>query len=412
MLIQFNFENFKSFLEEASLDMTSMSIKEHPYNLIEIKNTKSVENYVKVAAIYGANASGKSSVIEAFKFMRFFIRHSFKSAADHKLIPVNQFAFSDEEKESTFEVFFRTKNQNEYQYGFTITREAVVEEWLYKRDFKTKHSFKPVFEREGQKFSSLNLNGAKNFTSMVGERTLFLSILSNAEIPMIKEVYDWFVEATIIDFGDASLEYMLTQSIPTDIEIEDVSIREEIVRFMNAIDVPIGGLEYEKVMEDGEPKYKLYSIYHYNDEVIRLPFSQESSGTIKMFTLYLHLKSVLKDGSVIFIDELDAKLHPLLLRSIITMFHDEKKNPNDAQLIYTTHDNYTLAKDIFRRDQIWFVEKQPNLKAELYSLAEYKMEDNKKVRYDASFNKGYLLGRYGGVPILKEFSLRGTENEE
>ncbi|MBE1556473.1 AAA family ATPase [Sporosarcina limicola] len=118
-----------------------------------------------------------------------------------------------------------------------------------------------------------------------------------------------------------------------------------------------------------------------------------------------------QNGSVIFIDELDTKLHPLLLRYVITMFHDEKTNPHNAQLIYTTHDNYTLTKDVFRRDQIWFVEKQKDLTAELYSLAEYKLDDDRKVRNDASYNKDYLLGKYGGVPVLKEFNMWGNSNE-
>jgi AAA15 family ATPase/GTPase len=402
MLIQFNFENFKSFFHEASLDMTATSLKEHPYNLIEIENTKSKEDYIKVAAIYGANASGKSSVIDAFEFMQVFVRNSFKMASALKLIPFKSFAFSDEKKDSTFEVFFRTNN-NEYQYGFKINKRRVVEEWLYKRDFRSKYKFRTIFERHGEDFSIPDLKSAENFTDMVEGNTLFLSILSNAKIPVVKEVFDWFTETTIIDFGDASFEHMLTWTLPQD--IEEPAFLLEIVQFLNAIGAPIDDFAFEKFIEDDMERYKLFSIYHHNGQKVRLPFYEESSGTIKMFTLFLHMKTVLLNGAVIFIDELDAKLHPLLLRYVITMFHDEKTNPNNAQLIYTTHDNYTLTKDVFRRDQIWFVEKQSDLTAELYSLAEYKLDDDKKVRNDASYNKDYLLGKYGGVPVLKEFDM-------
>ena len=117
-------------------------------------------------------------------------------------------------------------------------------------------------------------------------------------------------------------------------------------------------------------------------------------------------------GVPIFIDELDAKLHPLLLRYILTMFHDENINKNGAQLIYVTHDNYTLTKDIFRRDQIWFVEKDSDAVSHLYSLAEYKSDDDKKVRKDASYNKDYLLGKYGSVPVLRGYDMWRNQDDE
>ena len=116
-------------------------------------------------------------------------------------------------------------------------------------------------------------------------------------------------------------------------------------------------------------------------------------------------------GTPLFIDELDAKLHPLLLRYILTMYHDENINKNGAQLIYATHDNYTLTKEIFRRDQIWFVEKDSDAVSHLYSLAEYKTEDDKKVRKDASYNKDYLLGKYGSVPILRGYDMWGNNHD-
>lgn len=407
MLIQFNFENYKSLFNASTLDMTATSIKEHTYNLITPQNTKT--NYIKVAAIYGANASGKSSVIEAFRFMTAFVRSSFKLASELKEIPYKSFAFTNEQKNSSFEVFFQ-KNGYEYQYGFEVDRKKVVEEWLYSKELRSNRHFKTIFERQNNKFDIPNLKSAKNFEDLVLPNTLFLSILSNAKIPVIKEVFEWFEDATVIDFGDPSFENQLNRSLP--IEIEDHAFQNEIVLFLNAIGVPINGLDVRKVKSDNEESYKLYSVYQHGGRDIHLPFHEESSGTIKMFTLYIRMKNVLKSGSVIFIDELDAKLHPLLLRYMITLFHDEKTNPNNAQLVYTTHDNYTLTKDVFRRDQIWFVEKKKDLTAELYSLVEYKLDDDRKVRNDASYNKDYLLGRYGGVPVLKEFDMWGTTYEK
>lgn len=404
MLVQFNFENYKSFLHETSLDMTATVFKEHPYNLINLPCKNNKDKYIKVAAIYGANASGKSSVIEAFGFMRFFVQHSFKMAADNKKnIPYKSFAFTKEKKASLFEVFF-IKNMCEYQYGFEMNHKKIIGEWLYRRPLEEK-DFEPVFERENGEYSfSDTVKSARNFEDTVTDQTLLLSLLSNTKISIMKDVFEWFEDIVVINFGDTIIKHSITWNLPLDIEQSE--LQHEIVQFLNAINVPINRIDFEKVEEDEEESYRLFSVYYHDGNEIRLPFHEESSGTIKMFTLYLHLKHALQNALPVFIDELDAKLHPLLLRYIITMFHDEKKNPNNAQLIYTTHDNYTLTKDIFRRDQIWFVEKQNDLTAELYSLAEYKMVD-KKVRNDATYNKDYLLGKYGGVPILKEFNMWG-----
>lgn len=142
--------------------------------------------------------------------------------------------------------------------------------------------------------------------------------------------------------------------------------------------------------------------------LIAIPFYEESSGTQKIFALYGFFKHSIELGMPIFIDELDAKLHPLLMQYILGMFHSEKTNKNGAQLIYTSHDDYTLNKDIFRRDEIWFVEKDINSVSTLYSLSEYKIGD-KKVRNDASYNKDYLSGKYGAIPILNSFDIRGEK---
>ena len=145
--------------------------------------------------------------------------------------------------------------------------------------------------------------------------------------------------------------------------------------------------------------------------MVAIPFYEESSGTQKMFSLYGLFKNSIELGMPIFIDELDAKLHPLLMKYVISMFHSEEINKNGAQLIYTAHDDFTLNKDIFRRDQIWFVEKDINSVANLYSLAEYKL-GHKKVRNDASYNKDYLSGKYGAIPILNSFDVAGENKDE
>lgn len=405
MLIQFNFKNFKSFKDDSSLDMTATSITEHPYNLINSDNN---EKYLRIAAIYGANASGKSSVIEAFDFMQSWISNSFKKASENEFIPFKRFAFDSNSAQTPaeFEVFFKYKN-NEYQYGFSLDNKKIIEEWLYLKNDNNKYI--TLFERSSGDINcnSKLLKGAENFITMVENKTLFLSIISNAKIPYAKDVFEWFICSPVIDYGDIYFEGMLNRiSSP---ELEEEEYVENLIIFLNAIDINIDGIIVEKSNNENED-YKIYTKHLMNDKIsyYKMPLSDESSGTQKMFKLFYYLQTTLRLGTTIFIDELDAKLHPLLLRYILTMFHDETINKNGAQLIYVTHDNYTLTKDIFRRDQIWFVEKDSNAVSHLYSLAEYKSDDDKKIRKDASYNKDYLLGKYGSIPILRGYDMWRT----
>lgn len=406
MLIQFNFKNFKSFRYDTSLDMTATSITEHPYNLINSGD----EKYIKTAAIYGANASGKSSVLEAFKFMQHWILFSFKDSAANKNIPIKRFAFDIQmlQEPAEFEVFFKYKNR-EYQYGFSLNNEKICEEWLYLKE-NNKNKYITLFERSGAiiNCNSNLLKGAENFVSIVENKTLFLSIISNAKLPYVKDILEWFV-APVINYGAVESENNLKENAL--VLIESRQYENELIKFLNAIDINIEGIIVEKT-ENNELKIYTEHLMKDKKSYYKMPLSEESSGTQKMFILFYYLHVGLQMGIPLFIDELDAKLHPLLLRYILTMFHDENINRNGAQLIYVTHDNYTLTKDIFRRDQIWFVEKDSDAVSHLYSLAEYKSDDDKKVRKDASYNKDYLLGKYGSVPILRGYDMWRNQDGE
>lgn len=408
MLIQFNFKNFKSFRDDTSLDMTATSITEHPYNLINCED----EKYIKVAAIYGANASGKSSVIEAFNFMSNWIGYSFKEGGNKDYIPLKRFAFDDKSlnEPAEFEVFFRYNNRD-YQYGFSLDNTKIYEEWLYiKEDGSSNYIY--LFERENDEINCNEklFKDAKNFIPMVESKTLFLSITSSAKISYAKDVREWF-SLPVVDYGDVNFERALERL--SAFQIEDMQYQYNLVEFLKSIDMNIEGIIVEKLSEDeGESKAKVYTKHLKSDgnSFYKLPLSEESSGTRKMFTLYRFIMWSLETGFPLFVDELDSKLHPLLLRYILTMFHDENINKKGAQLIYSTHDNYTLTRDIFRRDQIWFVEKDSSAASHLYSLVEYKSEDDKKIRKDASYNKDYLLGKYGSVPVLRGYDMWGEEH--
>lgn len=171
--------------------------------------------------------------------------------------------------------------------------------------------------------------------------------------------------------------------IPGD-KFKDEDYKRKCEDFLSAVDTGISGIRVEEVKQvtnqEGKTIYRVFlkhKLYD-KDEFVEIPFTEESSGTQKLFYLFDYFMDILNRGSTLFIDELDAKLHPLLLRYIVNMFHNKETNKNNAQLIYTTHDIYTLTKDTFRRDEIWFVDKDTSGVSKLYSLAEYKLDDEKK----------------------------------
>lgn len=405
MLMQFTFSNFKSYLNETTLDLSSTNLSEMKSNTI---NYKKNEEYLKAISIYGSNASGKSNVLEAFQQMKFWVLKSFVLSTERKVIPLKRFQFSDAGKNgnSLFEVFF-TIDEKEYQYGYSLDEKSIQSEWLYKRNFNFKNKYELVFERENQKFNlNTKLNKTKDLISSMNEKTLLVTLLSSLKIEDAINVSKWFEDTEVINFGDTTFEFFVSRSLPK----VDFSNEAEYMRFINflkAIDLGIQGVRIEKVdnsnedMETDNERYKIYT-HHLNmdtNDFEEIPLNDESSGTVKMISLYYFLNEALEKGKTLFVDEMDAKLHPLLTRYIINLFQDSESNKNNAQLIFTTHDTNALNKELFRRDQIWFAQKNDKGISELFSLAEYKI-NNTKIRKDASYNKDYLGGRYGAIPNL------------
>jgi AAA15 family ATPase/GTPase len=415
MLIQFNFKNFKSFKEEVSLDISSTKISEHAGHIVNIANDK----LLKVAAIYGANASGKSNVYEAFGFMTYYVSESFKFGGENdgkqkndnqymKLIPF-LFDKTSRENESTFEVFFvdnKDSSQKSYQYGFALNQDEVLEEWLYYKA-KTAREYKTVFYRKkGQKieFPGIAKNSVENINIALEKETLIVSLGAKLKISKLKMIRDWFLSNEIIDFGDPTENYFRSRMIPEGFN-NDKSVQKRVVDFFSSFDEAIQGFDIEEVKteKDDEKVYSIGSLHKMIEsaEMASIPLSNESSGTLKMFALFPSLQEVFEQGSVLFVDELNARLHPLLVRNIILTFLNPEINTKNAQLIFTTHDIWQLSNDLLRRDEIWFVEKDRNGVSSLYSLADFIDESGAKIRKDESFAKNYLIGKYGAIPSLK-----------
>lgn len=395
MLIKFNFKNFKSFKEENQLDMEASAIKEHTYNI----TTKNNINILKVAAIYGANASGKTNVLQAFDYMKQRILVSDDSKKFNTQESIYTFMINNEPM--CFEVEILCKNDKIYKYGFEMKKDKIISEWLYEKRI---NKFYTIFERNN---NNVTIN-KKNIYNNIDEKTLFLNIYSkiDKENECINNVYDWFINANYLELENPKFENILNTRISLKI-LNDEKYKKELLKFIQSFDNTIEGIKTVPYkIENLEEVVKIELIHKTKDNVLAsLPLELESNGTRKMFHLFDFFMEALKNGMILFVDELDAKLHPLLTKYIINLFHNKETNKGNGQLIYSTHDTINLNKEIFRRDEIWFTEKNTYGESELYTLSDYTLDNETKVRNDATYNKDYLTGRYGAIPILEQFDI-------
>lgn len=406
MLIRFSFKNFKSFKNENCLDMEATSLKEHEYNVAKTENGE----YLKVSAIYGANASGKTNVLQAFDYMKKRILVSDDSKKNSPIDEENVYSFMINNDPIALEVEILAKNNKIYKYGFEVLKDTIISEWLFE---KRVNKFYSIFERENNNVS-MKPNKISELVN-IDERTLFLNIYSKIDRNNedFSNVYDWFVNSTYLDLGNPNFERFINNRVSLKI-LSDENYKKELLKFIKTFD---SGIEGIKTTPDSIEAVKSNNgiidieVIHKgeNGELKALPFYLESNGTRKMFHLFDFFMDALKNGMVLFVDELDAKLHPLLTRYIINLFHNSDTNKGNGQLIYSTYDTVNLNKETFRRDEIWFAEKDKDGISEIYALSDYILEDDKnagkKVRNDATYNKDYLTGRYGAIPVLEEFDI-------
>lgn len=413
MLLQFRFENFKSFKEEATLSFLAGLKRSHQFHIIKSLNHR----ILPVAALVGANAGGKSNVIQAFEIMAQIVSESTeygKPSKSRKSIPIEPYAFDPQatKSPSSFEVFFTDEESSKiYQYGFTIG-EIVLEEWLYARS-KAGKEFKTVFERKnGEKLdlSGIPEENRHSLEISLNKETLLVSLGAFQRVKILEKVYSWFDNLIFADYGSPTSNFFRSTLIPTGFA-EDTKVQENVIEFFSSFDPSIKKFEIFKARETPEDFfYEIYSFHeNINGELVKILFSDESSGTLKMFSLYEDLVRVLSTGSVLVIDELNSKLHPLLVRSLIALFLDKERNPLHAQLIFSSHDLWVLGCGLFRQDEIWFVEKNSLGESSLYSLTEFRT--GKSAGVDENFENDYALGKYGAIPSMKKIHIKKEEKD-
>ena len=420
MLLQFYFSNYRSFEGEGILDMRSSGSNELSSHIRNNLN----EKVLPITAIYGANASGKSSVFEAFQFMALCILESLSFSDDNKKNPyklkVDSFKFSDSrDKPSEFEINYidkKGKKELYYNYGFKIDNSGILEEYLAsntKTGVKRNEEYTYIFKRERSQKLYLDSSIEKfreNLEISLKDKTLLVSLGAKLNIDDFIRVRTWFINTEVINFSNSLYGVFLENTLPNNI-FESEEVRKNLVNFINSFDDSIIDIEVEKISaidESDSDNYRVFTVHKSDKEtsVARISMNEESSGTKKMFSLYQTLLDVLEKGTVFFADELDIKLHPLLMRNILLTFTDKEKNPNNAQLIFTTHNTIYMDMNLLRRDEIWFVEKDNGV-SNLYSLDDITNEKGEKVRKDSNYEKHYLLGNYGAIPNLK--NLLGRE---
>lgn len=412
MLLQFYFSNYRSFEGEAILDMRASGSNELSSHI----RVQGNEKILPVSAIYGANASGKSSVFEAFRFMTWCVSNSLSFSKENKgksqKLNADSFKFSDKVKEpSEFEINYIDSNGKKklyYTYGFKIGSSEIIEEYLAyntKTGVKRNEEFTYIFNRKKNEKLYLDSSLEKfkeNIEISLKKETLLVSLGAVLNIKEMKQVQDWFFKTEVINFSNSLYGAFFENILPRKAD-ESQEVRRNLVKFINSFDDSIIDIEVEKSSsgDKDEDSYRVYTIHKTKSgNTNRLSFSEESSGTKKMFSLYQTLLDVLEQGGIFFADELDIKLHPLLMRNILLTFTDKEKNKNNAQLIFTTHNTIYMDMDLLRRDEIWFVEKKLGVSS-LYSLDDITNEKGEKVRKDSNYEKHYLLGNYGAVPYLK-----------
>lgn len=372
---------------------------------------------LKSAAIYGANASGKSNLAAALTFMKWFMVNSSKDTQSTDEIDVEPFRLSAEtDKEpSFFEIVFLLDGKK-YRYGFEVTVTKVISEWLYyvpqKRETR-------LFGRNLDSISSLKVYGADGIQKKTRHNALFLSVSAQFNVEIAEKILEWITKKLKVVSGLDDRGY---KGYTVTCLMQQDENRDEILGLIKKLDFGIGDVKVEQADFTSEslPKnmpeelkdvilknsggkvtmiqtrHKKFSKEgkHISDEMFDLE-RQESEGTQKIFALAGPLVDTLKNGKTLIIDEFDARLHPLISRAIVELFNSNDTNPSNAQLVFMTHDTNLLDNLLFRRDQIWFTEKDRFGSTDLYSLAEHK-----GVRNDRTYEKDYIKGRYGAIPYI------------
>lgn len=415
MLLEFTVENYRSIYEKKTLTLEAdKALKECMSNLI----SQNKYTILRTIALYGANSSGKSNLISAMYTMAKCVLSSVRLNDNDELAYDPFLLLKNNTRPTMFEIIF-LKDDFCYRYGFKYNLERIVEEWLFCRTSpRSKEQILFVRNEEGICIDEKNFSEGVNCEEKTNDNRLFLSLCQQLGGTISRKIISWFQSDFKVISGLNNQQYRGYSKIffhkKADASDEALNFFQKLKLGFNGIytheeesDIPIFiSPEVKAFIQKGQ-KIELDSVHNIYSEkgkiVGRTNFSfedRESSGTNKLFDLSGPIFETLYNGSVLVIDELDAKMHPVISQYIIALFNNPETNPHNAQLIFTTHDTHLLSQKILRRDQIWFTEKDAKERTDLYSLSDIVLPDGTKPRNDANYEKNYIAGRYGAIPYI------------
>lgn len=425
MLLRFSVSNFTSFRDSQEISLIASSLKGEPSATIEMPGQS--ENALRVAAIYGPNASGKTNFLWALRFMRNAVCNSQTKWGPTKEIDVYPFALDGTNDFPTEFSVDLLVDDVRYEYGFALNKSRILSEYLYAYPEKRRQLwFERSIESERITFGK-NLTGENRaIESLTRPNSLFLSAAAQNNHDKLLPVYEWFTRSLVFKSnGQSSSAHDQT----VEMCLENENTRQKVLALLAAADLGIVGIDV--VEEEPNPQMSVFvekfkkllseiapvpsdfprfnnpirsvTLKHRGgkDQIVPIPFSFESAGTVVYFGILGPAISALASGGVLCVDELDASLHPLLVEDIVRIFNRAETNSKGAQLIFTTHSTELLLSDLLRRDQIWFTEKDDTGATRLYPMSDFTPRKNENLQ------RGYLQGRYGATPYIRASAFAG-----
>ena len=392
MISKFSFQNFKSYRDETVFDFQAVAIPEFDDTLIK---RKSVSALLPVSVVYGPNGGGKSNFLMALiSLISVVVKpiaqlEKTRTSVFQQHTKIRPFAFdvSSKNEPTVFDLFFRTE-EKEFRYYLSVKDDEIIDECLYWRAYTGKKTA-TVFERERGIIELGSGIRSKSINTEVNPKMPYLSFLAiNYDIPVIAEAQKWFESCIIKNYANWKAELSIYVQ-------EDDFWKSSILTCLNDMGIDI----FDYRFDDNENQFYLQR--EVLGQKFELNYEDESAGTKKLFTMIPFILLALQQGRLVIVDELDAKLHPKLLRYIISLFKNTKINKYGAQLLFTSHDLTTMNNKVFRRDEIWFAALNESKRSEIYSLYDFRTEKEDHVNNTASYSKQYLEGRYGADPYLK-----------
>lgn len=419
MLIDFTVENYKSIKEAVTLSTVAQNRKKSSITKEskrpnvkpdhQIAPTFPIINrdleLLPVIGIFGANASGKSNVINALDELLFFVYFGahFKETNLRPFIP---FRLSDTTTKSPTRFELRIGRENTiFTYTLALNQTRILQEKLEyipatSQRMQSRLLFDRVWQEDGQIYNWKNGkdfgNAYREIQESLREYEPFMSFLTlRLNVEVVQPFVYWLsVRWPGVALGIEHTEHKLITRLITKF---DPHFRDAVIHIVRRFDTGIAAIDIEKVEtenSEGGEEFKVWVWHDADGKRVRWLMDEESTGTQRLFTLAFKMRGAFQSGGMILVDELGSNIHPNITRAIVRLFQNEKTNPNRAQLIFTSHDNTLQRGNLMRRDQIWFTQKREDGSTELYSLSDFRP------RNDLAIDKAYLDGRFGAVPIL------------